>query len=82
MAETQYMLTTTDNPFDPFSEFDEWFAFDTSHGYNTCSYLARQADMAPNLPDDVNEELVDQAMNEIVEFDLYGRYKKVSREKE
>ena len=37
----QFMLTTTDNPYDPFTQFDDWFAFDESMGYHTCSYLAR-----------------------------------------
>ena len=37
------MLTTIDNPFNPFDQFDEWFAYDVSKGYHTCSYLARIA---------------------------------------
>ena len=35
------MLTTTDNPFDPFIQFDEWYAFDESKGYHSLSYLSR-----------------------------------------
>ena len=34
-------ITTVDNPFDPFDEFDAWFRFDTDHGYNSCGVLAR-----------------------------------------
>ena len=34
-------LTTYDNPFDPFTQFDSWFAFDTEKGYYTCSRIAR-----------------------------------------
>ncbi len=37
----EYMLTTEDNPYNPFTNFDEWYAFDTQKGYNTCGYLAR-----------------------------------------
>ena len=40
---TEYMLTTVDNPFNPFTEFDEWFAFDRQMGYNTPSFLDRIA---------------------------------------
>ena len=36
-------ITTTDNPFDFFTQFDDWFQFDESKGYHTCSYVARIA---------------------------------------
>ena len=26
-------ITTTDNPYDPFEQFAEWFAFDEEKGY-------------------------------------------------
>ena len=26
------MLTTSDNPYDPFTQFDEWYAFDERKG--------------------------------------------------
>lgn len=37
------LLTTKDNPFNPFSEEDNWRAFDTdySHAYNTEAYYMR-----------------------------------------
>ena len=35
------MLTTMDNPFNPFIQYNEWYAYDVNKGYNTCAYLAR-----------------------------------------
>ena len=36
----RFMLTTVDNPFNPFTHFDEWFAYDLRLGYNSCGLLA------------------------------------------
>ena len=34
-------VTTLDNPWDYFTHFDEWNAFDQEKGYNTNAYVAR-----------------------------------------
>ena len=73
------MLTTLDNPYNPFTQFDEWFSFDTQKGYHTCSYLARIAKTSNDLSEADNEEAIDEAMNEIVRFNLTGNYIKVTR---
>ena len=39
------MLTTFDNPFDPFDQFTSWLLFDKEKGHNTCEYLARIANL-------------------------------------
>ena len=39
--ERRVNITTVDNPFDPFDDFDHWFQFDTEKGYYTSSKLAR-----------------------------------------
>ena len=36
------MLTTIDNPYDPFTEYDRWLEFDEEKGYFTNSYLQRK----------------------------------------
>lgn len=73
------MLTTTDNPFDPFDQFDEWFAFDLAKGYNTCGYIARVVVTSPSLPQPDQELAIDQAIDEIVRENVLGIYKKVVR---
>lgn len=74
------MLTTIDNPYDPFTEFDQWFLFDTQKGYDTCNYLARIAKTSNELPENLNEIEIEQAMDEIVELNVLGLYKKVYKE--
>ena len=56
MENKKCMLTTFDNPFDPFTQFDSWFAFDVEKGYYSCSRLARIA----KLSDDLSEKEVDE----------------------
>lgn len=71
------MLTTRDNPYNPFTHFDEWNAWDTSHGYNTCAYLARITKDSPDLSPAQNQNSVDDAIDEIISFNLTGNYVKV-----
>ena len=37
----EWAITTKDNPYSPFTQFDDWFHYDVLAEYNTCSYLAR-----------------------------------------
>ena len=76
---SECMLTTFDNPFDPFEQFTSWFMFDVDKGYNSCGYLARIA----KLTDDMSEEEVDReterAIDEIIFYDPLNIYKKVTK---
>lgn len=45
------MLTTKDNPFSPFKDFDNWFRFDVEKGYHSSAYLARIAKTSDSLTD-------------------------------
>ena len=71
------MLTTIDNPFDPFTQWDEWKRFDEDHKYYTCNYLARIAKTSDDLSDADYEHAIDLAIDEIVKFNILGIYKKV-----
>lgn len=71
------MLSTSDNPYDPFTQFEDWNAFDMQKGYYTCSYLARIAKTSPDLsPEDYNLA-IEQAIDEIIHYNLTGNYIKV-----
>ena len=73
------MLTTFDNPFDPFEQFTDWFMFDVEKGYNTCSYLARIAKLTDDMSDqEVNDE-IERAIDEIIQYDFMNIYKKVTK---
>ena len=45
----EVMLTTIDNPFDPFEQFTSWFMFDVEKGYNSCGRLMRVAKVSDNM---------------------------------
>ena len=74
------MLTTTDNPYDPFTQFDDWFAFDERHGYHTCSYLARISNVSNDLTPEDSNFAITKAIDEILKYNLTGNYKKVTKE--
>lgn len=75
--ETRVMLTTFDNPFNPFEEFDSWFLFDIEKGYNSCSYLGRIARTSEQLSDEENNEEIERAIDEIIKYDFRNIYRKV-----
>ncbi len=70
-------LTTNDNPFDPFKQFNLWFLFDVEKGYNSCAYLGRIARTSNQLSDVENEMEVERAIDEIVKYDFRNIYRKV-----
>ena len=75
------LLTTKDNPFNPFSDEDNWRAFDTdySHPYNTEAYYMRllglrnpdnfTADQLSTELMQIFQEIID--INKEIGIDLY-----------
>lgn len=76
---TESMLTTVDNPFDPFDQYDDWFAFDQRHGYNTPSFLARVAVLSDEMSEADQSLAIELAIEEIVRENVTGIHKRVSR---
>ena len=77
-----HMLTTLDNPFDPFEDFTSWYMFDCEKGYNTSSRLARIANIDSEMTEKEVDEEIERAINLIVKYDFEGIYIKVSKKKD
>ncbi len=72
-------LTTVDNPYDPFTQFQKWFLFDVEKGYNSCAYLGRIARTSEEFTDEENDAEIERAMDEIIQYDFMNVYKKVRK---
>lgn len=72
-----HMLTTVDNPYNPFTQFDEWYEFDESSGYHTTQFLARLTFSSPDLSEVDQSLAIEQAIEEIVNENVLGIYRKV-----
>ncbi len=74
------MLTTLDNPYNPFTQFDEWYEFDVEKGYNTCNYLARIVKTSDDLSEEDESLAIEEAIDEIVSLNILGIYIKVTKD--
>lgn len=74
------MLTTIDNPFNPHTDWEAWYAWDVTHGYHTCEYLARIVITSYDLGDGMIDKDIDDAIDEIVSLNINGKYAKVTKE--
>ena len=74
------MLTTFDNPYNPFEQFTSWFLFDVEKGYNSCAYLGRITRTSDQLSEEENELEIERAIDEIIKYDFRNIYKKVTRQ--
>lgn len=80
MAVAIHMLTTEDNPFNPFTNWDEWDAWDRAAGYHTTAYLARIVRTSHELPEAVQNQAIEDAIDEILEFNISGNYIRVTEQ--
>lgn len=72
-------LTTFDNPYDPFEQFNSWFRFDMDMGYCSCAYLDRIARTSDQLSEEENDREIERAIDEIIKYDFMNIYKKVTQ---
>ena len=76
----QVMITTIDNPFNPFDNFDSWFMFDVEKGYYTCSKLARLTNTTDEMTQIEESEEIERAIDELIKIDPLDIYTKVVME--
>lgn len=73
-------LSTKDNPFNPITQFDDWYRFDMDKGYSSCSYLARITNSSESNNEAANVDDVESAIDEIIKYDPFDHYIKVVEE--
>ena len=74
------MLTTYDNPYNPFEQFTLWLMFDKEKGYNSCEHLARVVHLSDDLSEKEIDDETERAIDEIIKYDPLNIYKKVTSE--
>lgn len=80
LTKSSFMLTTIDNPFNPFVDFDSWFLFDVEKGYYSCSLLARITNNANDLTELEERKDIERAIDEIIKYDPTNMYTKIGRD--
>ena len=75
----QFMLTTVDNPFDPFDDYKSWLSFDKEHNYNSSERLMRIANLTDDMTMIEEEKEIERAIDEIIRYDILNIYQKVER---
>lgn len=71
----QVWVTTPDNPYDPFTQWDQWYRYDERAGYHTCEHLAYLARVSNDLTDAEYEDLLNAAILQLVSwYDPYEVY--------
>jgi hypothetical protein len=78
----EYTVTTSDNPYDPFDEFREWYQFDVDHGYHTCSLLGRIVHTSEALSELDQDQAIQYAIDEVISENITGMYIKFERKEE
>jgi hypothetical protein len=72
----EYMLSTSDNPFNPYTHWEQWYAFDAAAGYHTPSYLARVVVTSNELSEADQDLAIKDGIDEILQYNITGKYVK------
>ncbi len=61
-----FLITTKDNPYNPYTEFDQWLNWDTLHGYNTLGRLDIYNASSTELSDEDEIRLYNEAVESLI----------------
>lgn len=73
------MLSTIDNPFNPFEDYSSWLMFDKEKGYDSAERLMRIAKLTDDMTQKEENEEIERAIDEIIKYDILNVYIKVSK---
>lgn len=74
---SEFMLSTIDNPYDPFEQFTLWHLFDKEKGYDSCERLMRLVDIREDMTPQELDAATDEAMDKLIEEDVMNVFVKV-----
>jgi hypothetical protein len=74
------MITTKDNPYDPFEDFYHWYMYDELKGYHSSAFLGRIAKTSNSFTDIEYQEAIEEAIDEIIKYDFQNIYLKVTKD--
>lgn len=72
----EVFITTHDNPYDYFKQFDEWLNYDRAMGYFTLELMGRLTTLAPDLSQEDERIEIENVIDSIIEWNG-SLYKKV-----
>lgn len=73
------MLTTVDNPYNPFENFDDWYVYDQDKRHFCCERLAEVVGDLNDSNEIEEVAIINSAIDYIVSNDLLGKYAKVQK---
>lgn len=73
-SSTAHLLSTSDNPWNPWTDFNAWLAWDMQAGHHTLAYLARITLSSDELSEVDQDRAVEDAIKEIVDLNINGLY--------
>ena len=73
-------LSTNDNPYDPEDDFQSWYNWDMTHGYNSASILNRIHADVEILSDEENEIAMEKAIDSFINADPLSLFKKIVKQ--
>jgi hypothetical protein len=74
------MITTFDNPYNPFDEFNLWLMFDKEKGYNSCERMMRLANITEDMTQIEIDAECDRAMDRLIELDFTNTFPRFFRD--
>jgi hypothetical protein len=82
MADNEFLLSTKDNPFNPYTQWNEWYAYDERMGYHTSGLLARVIVTSDDLSEEDQRLAYAEAADFIIENLNKELYVKIPRASE